>query len=208
MPTFWLWHSVIRKSITHNCVILVYNNFIKLHQYPKNLNQDNFSNWKVTNLSLHCILGCDVTGVLSETTLTPLSVSSVDVFLLLDFLFESLLWRNLKSWPVTNARAQLLYLLKYRMIPIVKTWFIAQCSIIFVILFIFLKHKQISVCSTHITHQASLVSVHPDSRALTCSSECVHCPHDAYVLTPQGSHAHFQSLTRMLKIHPADKNKI
>lgn len=73
------------------------NMFSCIKQFPEALNWYIFSNLNKTNLSLHCVLGCDATGVLSDTTLTPLSVSSVIVFLLLDFLFESLVWRNLKS---------------------------------------------------------------------------------------------------------------
>lgn len=102
-----------------------------MKQFPKALNWYSFINLRVTNLSLHCALGCDATGVLSDTTLTPLSVRSVDVFLLLDFLLESLLWRNLKSWPVTDIKAKLPCLLKYRMIPHIKLQFLVQHSITF-----------------------------------------------------------------------------
>jgi hypothetical protein len=50
----------------------------------------NIKGVQLTYLSLHCELGC-ILGVLSDTTLTPLSVKSVSVSLLLDFLVESLL---------------------------------------------------------------------------------------------------------------------
>lgn len=74
--------------------------------------------------------------------------------------------------------------------------------------FIYVILTQISMYCRHITHQTFPASVHPGSQALTCSWACGHCPRDAYVPTLQGSHVHFQSLTRMLKTHPAHSNKM
>lgn len=65
-----------------------------------------------------------------------------------------------------------------------------------------------SVCSTHQTGMCvCLVSVHLGNQALTCSSVCVHCRHDACALRLQGSHVRCRSLTRMSRTHPTHSIK-